>query len=99
GYDPHYYRAGVPYQVIGAVPGSTMDSFIRNNGVGNGTTTSPGETGANDGFASNRNMELMLQVALGTGPDATHICAGGTAGLTLVMGGQTFGQTIQIKIL
>jgi hypothetical protein len=81
GFEPNYYRSGVPYQVIGAVQGSTMDSFIRNNGVGNGTTMSPGETGANDGFASNKNMELMLQITLGTGPDATHICAGGSAGL------------------
>lgn len=81
GFEPPYYRSGVPYRVIGAVQGSTMDSFIRNGGVGNGATLSPGETGDNDGFAANKNMELMLQVTLGTGPDATHVCAGGTAGL------------------
>jgi len=34
-----------------------------------------------DGFASNPSEELMLQVTLGTGQNATHICAGGTGGL------------------
>jgi hypothetical protein len=38
-----------------------------------------------DGFASNRNVELMLQVQLRTGPDATHICPGGTRGLPPVL--------------
>jgi hypothetical protein len=81
GYVPYIYRSGVPYQVIGAVPGSTMDSFIRGNGTGNGSTLSGHDTTANDGFASNRNEELMLQVIEGSGPDATHICAGGSGGL------------------
>jgi len=81
GYVPYIYRSGVPYQVIGAARGSTMDSFIRGNGVNNGATLSAQDTTANDGFVSNPNEELMLQVTLGTGPDATHICAGGTGGL------------------
>src|SRR5664280_1871215 len=81
GYVENVYRAGVPYQVIGRVPGSTMDSFIRNNGTGNGSVMSAGDTTANDGFASNSNEEVMMQVKLGTGPNATHICAGGTGGL------------------
>jgi hypothetical protein len=81
GYVPYIYRSGVPYQVIGAVPGSTMDSFIRGNGTGNGSTLSGHDTTANDGFASNRNEELMLQVIEGSGSDATHICAGGSGGL------------------
>ena len=33
---PPPYPAGVPYMVIGGVTGATMDSFIRNNEVGNG---------------------------------------------------------------
>lgn len=81
GYVENVYRAGVPYQVIGLVSGSTMDSFLRNNGTGNGATLSAHDTSANDGFMSNSNEELMMRVLLGTGPDATHICAGGTAGL------------------
>jgi hypothetical protein len=81
GYVENVYRSGVPYQVIGAVRGSTMDSFLKDNGTGNGATLSPSETGSGAGFASNPNEELMMQVTLGTGANATHICAGGTAGL------------------
>jgi hypothetical protein len=80
GFVERFYRAGVPYQVIGARAGSTLDSFIRDKGTGDGVTLSATDRRANDGFASNQNEELMLQVALGTGRDATHICAGGTAG-------------------
>jgi hypothetical protein len=81
GYVENIYRSGVPYQVIGSVPGSTMSSFIRNNGTTNGATLSSKDATANDGFASNANVELMMQVTLGTGSDATHMCSGGTAGL------------------
>jgi len=81
GFVEHRYQNGVPYQVIGSVAGSTMHSFIRNNGAGNGATMSSRDTTSMDGFASNPNEELMLQVTLGTGPDATHMCAGGTGGL------------------
>jgi hypothetical protein len=75
------YPAGVPYMVIGGVTGATMDSFIRNNGAGNGATFSPSDTTSHDGFASNTGEELMLQATLATGPDATPICPGGTKGV------------------
>jgi hypothetical protein len=78
---PPPYPAGVPYMVIGGVTGATMDSFIRNNGVGNGATFSPTDTTNHDGFASNTGEELMLQATLATGPDATPICPGGTKGV------------------
>ncbi len=81
GYVPNVYRAGVGYKVLGSVPGSTADSFIRNNGTMNGAMLSPTDSSANDGFAVNKEEELMMQVTLGTGPDATHICPGGTRGL------------------
>jgi hypothetical protein len=80
GYVPNIYRAGVPYRILGAVPGSTADSFMRDNGTNNGTVISPGDHAANDGFAATRDAELMMQVQIATGADATHIC-GGTAGL------------------
>lgn len=80
GYVENVYRSGVSYQVLGAVAGSTSDSFIRNGGTGNGAALSPSDTTANDGFASSQNQELMLQVTLGTGPDATPLCPGGTRG-------------------
>jgi hypothetical protein len=78
---PPPYPAGVPYMVIGDVTGATMDSFIRNNGVGNGATFSPADTTNHDGFAANPGEELLLQATLATGPDATPICPGGTKGL------------------
>lgn len=81
GFVGHSYQSGVPYRVLGSVGGSRLDSFIKGQGTGNGATMPSSDTSAMDGFASNQNEELMLQVTLGTGPDATHICAGGTAGL------------------
>jgi hypothetical protein len=80
GFVEHIYQNGVPYQVLGAVQGSTADSFIKGNRTGNGATLSSSDATAMDGFASNQNEELMLRVTLGTGADATHICAGGTRG-------------------
>jgi hypothetical protein len=81
GYVPNIYRSGVPYQILGAVTGATTDSFIKDQGTGNGATLSPAVTSANDGFAVNRNEELLMRVTLATGADATHICPGGKAGL------------------
>jgi hypothetical protein len=78
---PPPYPAGVPYMVIGGVTGATMDSFIRNNEVGNGAVFSPTDITNHDGFASNSGEELMLQATLATGPDATPVCPGGTKGL------------------
>jgi hypothetical protein len=80
GFVEHTYQNGVPYQVLGAVQGSSTDSFIKGNRTGNGAIMPARETSAMDGFASNPNEELMLQVKLGTGRDATHLCAGGTRG-------------------
>lgn len=78
--DPGAYPSGVPFQVIGSVLGSTMDSFIANNGTGNGAVFSPGVTTDHSGFAANPGEELMLQATLATGPDATPLCPGGTEG-------------------
>jgi hypothetical protein len=77
GFVQHTYQSGVPYQVLGAVRGSTADSFIRDKGTGNGAPFSSLDTTAMDGFASNRNEELMMRVTLGTGPDARYVCPGG----------------------
>lgn len=79
---PPPYPAGVPYMVIGSVPGASMDSFIRNGGVNNGATFSPGDTSYHDGFASNPGEELMLQATLATGADASPLCPGGTKGVS-----------------
>jgi len=78
---PPFYPAGVPYLVIGSASGSAMDSFVRNNGTGNGAVFSPTDTTSHDGFAANQGEELMLQATLATGPDATPLCPGGTKGI------------------
>ncbi len=81
GYVPNIYHSGVPYQVLGSVTGATTDSFIKDQGTGNGAIFSPAVTSAMDGFAVNRNEELLMRVTLGTDGDATHICPGGKQGL------------------
>ncbi|MHB8532291.1 MAG: hypothetical protein ACYDC2_06195 [Solirubrobacteraceae bacterium] len=70
------YPSGVPYQVIGAVGGATMNSFVRGGGTNNGATFSPSDNSIHDGFASNPNEELMLQATLATGTDAISSCGG-----------------------
>ncbi len=80
GFDSTYYPSGVPYEVLGAVGGSTTDSFIADNGTNNGTTMSPSVVAPSNGFASNPGEELMLQATVATGSDATPLCPGGTAG-------------------
>jgi hypothetical protein len=76
GFVEHVYQSGVPLQVLGSAKRSTLDSFIRNNGTGNGAILSGLDTTPMDGFAANQNEELMLQATLGTGPDATPACGG-----------------------
>ena len=78
GFVEHSYQNGVPYRVIGAVSGSSFDSFIRGGGTGNGAPFSPLDRTNMDGFAVNSGEELMMQVILGTGPDARYVCPGGT---------------------
>jgi hypothetical protein len=81
GFVEHYYRSGVPYRVLGPSQGSSADSFIKGGGTNNGDTMSSGERSNMEGFAVNQGTELMLQVEFATGPDATHICAGGSKGV------------------
>ncbi len=78
GYVENVYRSGVPYQVMTSTAGSTMDSFIKGGGTGNGASLSPSVTSPGDGFAVNLGEELMMQATLGTGPDARYVCSGGT---------------------
>ncbi|HEX5225913.1 MAG TPA: hypothetical protein VFW29_12365 [Solirubrobacteraceae bacterium] len=78
GFVENVYRSGVPYQVMGSVPGSSFDSFLKNEGTGNGSVLDPGVSSSMDGFALNAGKELMMQVTLGTGTDARYVCGGGT---------------------
>jgi len=85
GFVGHSYQNGVPYRVIGRTAGSKMASFIRGGGTNNGDTLSSSDSSTMDGYASNENEELLMQVKLGTGADATHICPGGKQGLPPVL--------------
>ena len=78
GYVENIYRNGVPYQVLGSVRRSSFDSFINNDGTGDGAVMSPSDTAAMEGFASSQNEELMMQLTLGTGRDARYVCSGGS---------------------
>ena len=81
GFDPQFYGSGVPYKVIGSVPGSTMSSYVDGNGTNNGDALSAMNVTATNGFATNANEELMLRVTLGTGGDSIPACltsAGGS---------------------
>ena len=85
GFVENAYQSGVGYQVLGAVTGSTFDSFIRGDGTGNGATLSALDTTAMDGFALNPQRGTDAAGDAGDGLDATHICAGGTAGAPVVL--------------
>jgi hypothetical protein len=78
GFVERYYRSGVPYEVLGAVKRSALASFLRGGGTVNGSIFSPLETAAMEGFEMSANEELMMQVELGTGPNARYVCPGGT---------------------
>jgi hypothetical protein len=64
--------------VLAPAAGSSFDSFIRSNGTNNGALFSPSDRSSMDGFATNGGRELLMQVVLGTGPDARYVCPGGT---------------------
>jgi hypothetical protein len=81
GFVERYYRSGVSYRVLAPAQGSSADSFIKGGGTNNGDTMSSSERSSMEGFAVEQNTELLLQVEFATGPDATHICGGGTKGL------------------
>ncbi len=101
GFDPNHYPSGVPYEVIGTVPGAVMDSFIADNGTNNGATFLTTDVAASDGFARNPHEELLLQSTLATGVDATPLCPGGLYGEPGMPGGKPaldFGQaTTRVK--
>lgn len=80
GFVPTFYPSGVPYQVLGAVPGSSANSYIAGDQTDNGDTLTPTDVSLSGGWAANAGEELMLQATLATGPDATPLCPGGTFG-------------------
>jgi hypothetical protein len=81
GFVGHSYQSGVPYRVLGRVAGSNTASFIRGAGTNNGALLSSSDSSAMDGYSVTGGEELMMQVTLGTGANATHVCPGGKQGL------------------
>ncbi len=78
GFAEPWYRAGVPYETLGASKGSEIASFIKSDGTGNGAVFNPAERASLEGFATRSGEALRMQVILGTGPDARYVCPGGT---------------------
>ncbi|MHB8532290.1 MAG: hypothetical protein ACYDC2_06190, partial [Solirubrobacteraceae bacterium] len=78
GFAEPFYRSGVPYRVLRRTSGSSIASFIRGGGTGNGAFFNPADTSAMEGFARRRDVALMMQVELGTGADARYVCPTGT---------------------
>jgi hypothetical protein len=67
GFAPPFYPDGVPFQVFANVPGSTTAQFTRDNGT---------NIGANFSGAPKAGQELLMQMTLTTGYDASTVCGG-----------------------
>jgi hypothetical protein len=62
-----YYQEGVPFQVFSAVAGSTTLQYSRDNGT---------NIGANFTGSPRPGQELLMQMTLTTGYDASTVCGG-----------------------
>lgn len=85
GFNPPDYDRGTPWRIFGAVPKSVTRQYAHGDGTNNGTVLLPPPfmpTNSNGAPGENRELttELLMQMELGTGPDGTGLCAGGTAG-------------------
>jgi hypothetical protein len=69
GFDPTYYPHGVTMQAFSDTQGAVTDVYSKHGGTMNG---------ANFHGTSEQNVELLLQAQIGTGPDASSNCPGGT---------------------
>ena len=70
GFDPQLFPAGLPYQVFGAVQGALAQEFRAGGAIAENRTVVRGDRVPD--------AELLMQVVIGTGPDARPTC-GGTA--------------------
>ena len=71
GFDAKLFPRGLPYQVFGAQPATTMLEFRAGGAITERETVVRGERVPD--------TELLLQVVIGTGPDARPTCGGSTA--------------------
>jgi len=67
GFNPPFFPEGVPFQVFSHVPGSTTAQYTRDNGT---------NIGANFGGSPKAGQELLMQMTLTTGYDASTVCGG-----------------------
>lgn len=70
GFDPTLFPQGLPYQVFGDVGGAGSQEFLAGGAIAENRTVVRG--------ARVPDAELLLQIVIGTGPDARPAC-GGTA--------------------
>jgi hypothetical protein len=61
--------SGMPFQTFSRVPGSSVNFYSKSSGTNIGSHWRPAET--------KQGEELLMQMKLATGPDATDICPGG----------------------
>lgn len=75
GFDPtgRLYQMGTPLQIFSRVPGALVSEFMGADKTNNGDIIT-----ANNGPGAGH--ELLMQMTVGTGPDGTALCAGGTVG-------------------
>lgn len=69
-----WYAQGIPFEIIAAVKGSSLNSF-----VGIATSYGPPNGSSETGYGAEAGEELMMQVIMGTGGDAYGVCPGGKA--------------------
>ena len=79
----YFYPQGVPFDVIAAASGDTMDSFVDSEAAGGlytpGATISSVNGGNGTGWGQEMGEEVMLSASEGTVEDAYGLCPGGKA--------------------
>lgn len=71
GYREPNYVNGVEHMVFSRVAGATLNRYTKDNGLGNGSTIPANEV------RSEPDVELLMQLQLATGTDASGLCPGG----------------------
>lgn len=76
------YDAGVPFKIFATVPGASLTRFHGHGHFNNGAVLVDGTMTPPDRPMptpeEQRGTELLMQVVVGTGPDAVILCPGGT---------------------
>ena len=63
------FNLGTPLQIFSRNPNAVVSEYTKDNGTNNGAIVSP---------TRNPGHELLMQLTVGTGPDGTGLCPGGT---------------------